>query len=416
MLMTCFASDTKRLRPSAMPIEPFKYCHGINIKGDCALRYSHVAIGFGELWLKGRNRRSFIEALHRNIRAALEGESYERLENVRDRFVLHLDDGSDTRSVLRKLGLVFGISWYAPVVMARNDIASIAKCAGGIVEPGSEVRIVAHRSMKRVGFSSQDIVNALIGRSKRLGFGMDKHARRKLYITVTEQGTMLHTRKIQGLGGLPVGTAGRAVILLSGGIDSPVASFYAMKRGLAPIYAHVHAFQSNDDERLSKIDRLAKALSKFHGGARAYYLPGYVFQSCAVGASAKYGNVLFKRFLYRVAERIAKSERAQCIVTGESLGQVASQTITNLSATGKGIGCFIMRPLIGMDKQEIVNAAKRLGTFDISIGAYKDVCQTTSRRTVLSCDGKELLRLYRKAKLDGAVRMTLSRARRFSLP
>ena len=329
-------------------------------------------------------------------------------------FMLHLNEKSNVRSILNKLGYVFGISWFAPVAITKNDISDIVECAGKIVEPGSTVRIIAHRSLKRVNFSSKDIVDTLISNSKKLKFELDKNARKKLYVNVTNRGSFLYVKKIVGLGGLPVGTSGKAVILLSGGIDSPVASFYAMKRGLEPIYAHVHAFQSNEDERLSKIDDLTKTLSKYYSRAETYILPGYLFQSYAMKAPSRYGNLLFKLFIYRLAESIAKKEKASCIVTGESLGQVASQTASNLSATTHNIGPFIMRPLIGMDKQEIINIAKKLGTFELSIGKYKDVCQTNSRKTLLLSDAKELRSVYKTAKLDTALRMTLKKAKRIT--
>ena len=377
--------------------------------------YNEIVIHFGEIWLKGENRRFFVNALYRNIRDALSGESYDSLENMRDRFVLHLNGKSSMRPILDKLGHVFGISWFAPVAVVKNSIPDIVECAGMIVEPGSTVRVVAHRSLKSVGFSSKDIVEALIDRAKKLKFGLDKKARKRLYVNVTGRGSFMYVRKIAGSGGLPVGTSGKAVILLSGGIDSPVASFYAMKRGLAPIYAHVHAFQSNEDERLSKISELTGALSRYYGKAEVYLLPGYVFQSSAMNAPARYGNLLFKLFLYRLAASIAKKERASCIVTGESLGQVASQTAANLNATTKGIEPIIIRPLIGFDKQEIINVAKRLGTFELSIGKYKDVCQTNSRKTTLLGEAGELRAIYKAAKLDTALRMTMKKARRITL-
>jgi thiamine biosynthesis protein ThiI len=376
--------------------------------------YKEIVIRFGEIWLKGKNRMNFVNALHKNITIALEGESYDRLECVRDRMMLHLNGKSDMESILGRLGCVFGISWFAPVAVAENSIPDIVKCANRIVEPKAAVRIVAHRSLKSIGFSSNDIVNAFIA-AKGLKFSLDKDAKRKLYVTVTDRGTLMCVKRVAGAGGLPVGTSGKAIVLLSGGIDSPVAAFYAMKRGLAPVYVHVHAFQSNDDERLSKISSITKWLSRYSGSACMYLVPGYVFQSFAMNSAPKYGNLLFKRFLYKLAESVAKKERAACIVTGESLGQVSSQTAANLGATNKGIGPFIMRPLIGMDKQEIVNMAKGLGTFELSIGKYKDVCQTNSRKAILAGDAGELQEIYRAAKMGEALRVTMAKSARLAV-
>ena len=211
------------------------------------------------------------------------------------------------------------------------------------------------------------MVKYFIKNTKKLKFKIDKDAETDLYINATKDFTFLYTERIQGAGGLPVGSSGNAVVLLSGGIDSPLATFYAMKRGLRPIYMHVHAFPNNKDVKLSKIKELVKILSAYSVNPKTYLMPGHVFQSAAMKIHNKYELVLFKSFLYRLAEGIAEKEEAEAIVSGESLGQVASQTIGNLTASQIGIKRFIMRPLIGFDKQEIINMAKKIGTFDVSI-------------------------------------------------
>ena len=149
-------------------------------------RLQERRIHFGEIWLKGGTGALFVEALHRNIRDALSGESYGELENMRDRFMLHLNEKSDLGSILGKLGYVFGISWFAPVAIVDNSMPDIVKCAKKIVEPGSTIRVVAHRSLKSVDFSSKDIVDALSRSANTIGFDFDKNAKKKLYINVTE--------------------------------------------------------------------------------------------------------------------------------------------------------------------------------------------------------------------------------------
>ena len=206
------------------------------------------------------------------------------------------------------------------------------------------------------------------------------------------------------------------MILLSGGIDSPVASFYAMKRGLAPIYAHVHAFQSNEDERLSKIDGLTKSLFEILRQGRGISRSGLSVPVLCDEDSGKVREPAVQALhLQARGQHREERRRLLCIVTGESLGQVASQTASNLNATTQGIDRFIMRPLIGMDKQEIINIARRLGTFELSIGKYKDVCQTNSRKTVLSVRRQGAAQIYRAAKLDTALRRTLKKSKRFTM-
>lgn len=373
-------------------------------------RYDGIAVHFGEIWLKGRNRSTFVNRLYSNIESALEGEDYEKLENMRDRFFLRFSKGSEIESIRRKLSKVFGIGRFSLVMISESSLDEIIKTAGRIIEKGDTVRIVPHRSVKTLKFDSSEIVSYFIKNSEKLRFRIDKDAEKDLFINASGESTFLYTERIQGAGGLPVGSSGSAVILLSGGIDSPVAAFYAMKRGLKPIYLHVHAFPSNNDGKLAKIRKLAAILSAYSGSCKIYFAPGHVFQSAAMKAPKKYELVLFKLFLYRLAEKISEKEAADCIVGGESLGQVASQTLGNLTASQQGIRRFIMRPLIGFDKQEIINHAKAIGTFEESIKEYKDVCAIAAANPATNSNPEKIRIAWEKTSLDSAVELTLEKA------
>ncbi len=368
--------------------------------------YDAVVIRFGELWLKGRNRGSFVNRLYTNIQRALDGQEYEKLVKARDRFLLMLNRKSDINAINDILSRTFGISWFAPVVFVKNDMPSIVRGASDIAKGHKEARIEASRSYKKVPFNSPDIVRAFLRKKGKLGFVPDRDADDTLYINVTEENTQINMNKAQGSGGLPVGTSGRAVVLLSGGIDSPVASIYAMKRGLEPIYLHMHAFPDNADAASSKISDLLGVLDGYHR-SKSYMVPSHIFQSAIMKVPSRYELVLFKRFLYRLAERIAAKEGADAIVTGESLGQVASQTVRNLIASERGTRILVIRPLIGFDKNEIVNAAKRIGTFDISARPYKDVCSLNAQNPATSADPDTIDEFYRKCKLSGVLTRTL---------
>jgi tRNA uracil 4-sulfurtransferase len=372
-------------------------------------KYQGIVIHFGEIWLKGRNRGSFVRRLYDNIESALEDEEYAELKNLRDRFFLVFNGKSDSASIQDKLSYVFGISRFSPVITCDNDLDSIMKSANTLLGKRDKVRIVPHRSVKNLSFNSSDIVSYFIKNTGDLNFRIDKNADKDLYINATKELAFIYTEKIAGANGLPVGSSGSGVVLLSGGIDSPVAAYYAMKRGLKPIYMHVHAFPSNNDERLLKIKELVDILSKYSKDCSLYLIPGHVFQSAALKIPRKYELVLFKLFLYKLAEGIVKREKADGIVSGESLGQVASQTIGNLTSSQRQIKPFIMRPLIGFDKQEIINAAKGIGTYDQSIKKYKDVCSIAARSPATNSDYSTIRKLWKKASMDSALKLTMKR-------
>ena len=295
--------------------------------------------------------------------------------------------------------------------MSKSELGDILKASNTLLSKKETVRIVPNRALKSLSFDSSGVVTYFIKNTKKLNFKIDKGAKKDLYISITKSCAYLYDKKLQGAKGLPVGSSGRAVVLFSGGIDSPVAAYYAMKRGLHPVYLHVHAFQDSKDDRLSKINRLAEHLSAYSCGSVIYYMPGHVFQSSALRIPKKYELVMFKLFIHRLAERIAKREEAGCIVTGESLGQVASQTLSNLTTSEHGVKPFIMRPLIGFDKQEIINMATRIGTFDMSIIKYRDVCSIAAKNPATATSYKEVGKLWKGASMDAAVSMTLKKGR-----
>ncbi len=365
-----------------------------------------VVVHYGELWLKGRNRGSFIRRLNGNINAALKG-CKPRIVDERDRLLVYFKDSKTTEKGIQNLRFVPGISWFGRVIMAKNSLPDIIKASNGMFDKKDTVRIVAKRSYKGTKFNSYGIVSEFIKKSRNLGFKIDKDADKELLINVTKNGTMLSSEKIVGLGGLPVGSSGKAIVLLSGGIDSPVAAVYAMKRGLDVAYLHVHAFRSNKEAASSKMKNILGVLSKYSQKQKVYYAPAYIFQSATIKIPQKYELVLFRRFLYRLAEEVGRREHANAIVTGESLGQVASQTIGNMTASQHGIESIVIRPLIGFDKREIIDQAKRLGTYDISIKSYKDVCAIGVKNPSTNMGSELVSRLYKSCDLDNVLKRTI---------
>lgn len=342
-----------------------------------------IVVYFGELWLKGKNRPNFIKMLKDNVLDSISGLKYSRFVPLRDRFLIYIDGSSDTGSILEKLGYVFGISRFIKGVITDNSIDSVLKAAFKLCS--NEIgpfKISAHRTDKSLEFTSKDIVSAFINQDS---IEVSRDSDKILFINPTNIGTFEYLNKevFKGLGGLPVGMSGKAVILLSGGIDSPVASYYAMKRGLVPIYLHVHAFNDNGKAENSKMGLILETLSKYYSRFRVYYVPAYIFQLSILDVKHSFEIILFKRMLYQMAKKIAKKEGAKVIVTGESLSQVSSQTVSNLISTSHDVNdLLVMRPLIGLDKQDIISKAKEIGTYDQSIIKYKDVCSMHSRDAV----------------------------------
>ncbi len=370
-------------------------------------KYDAVVVHFGEIWLKGRNRGAFIQRLIRNIGKNLHGLS-PRIKDERDRLVLYFKSSKDFSEALGRLQYVFGISWFGPIKIAKNEPGEILKAANSMLSKKDIVRIEASRSYKGVPFDSGGLVSLFL-KSKKRKFDVDLNSAQILNINVTKDFTVLCSDKHPGAGGLPVGSSGKAVVLLSGGIDSPVASVYAMKRGLDVVYLHMHAFDTNKKVTNSKMPDLLKTLSRY-GPAPIYYAPSYLFQSAAIKIPRKYELVLFRRFLFRLAEEVAEKEHANAIITGESLGQVASQTLPNMTAAQYGIKPIVIRPLIGFDKVEIINKAKGIGTYDISVKEYKDVCSIGVKNPSTAMSSEAVNRLYEDCKLDQVLKRTLKLA------
>lgn len=370
-----------------------------------------LIVHFGEIWLRGKNRGNYIRLLLANIRQALAGLEL-NISLSYDRIFINGDDAS-LEKAYEKLGYVFGISNYELAYSTSPDLASIAKLAVELAKQSGakSIKINAHRSYKQLNFDSLQIEKSIQKEASANGIAASLHKfDKQIYVNVTRDAAYVFDEKKKGLGGLPVGSEGACIVLISGGIDSPVAAWFAMKRGLKPIYLHLHAFQSGDEAANGKLGTIASILSKYYP-AKFYFLPSYFFDAAAVAAhTGRCTLVLLKHFMLRLAERIAEKEHAKAIVTGESLGQVASQTLENLYAESVRIKLPILRPLIGFDKEEIIGFAKRIGTYDISILPYKDVCSIEAKNPRTKCKQDEVSELAKKTKIGSVIRKTVAKA------
>ena len=258
---------------------------------------------------------------------------------------------------------------------------------------GIPFRVTAKRSDKRFPLKSMEINYEVGGFLKtELGLSVNlKHPVMDVRVEVGLDAAYIYTRKIAGIGGLPVGSSGKGVVLFSGGIDSPVATYSMMKRGMSATL--VHCYNSTINRDFAKIKDLARQLSRYQGHVKLYLVDLEEFQRHAIAlVPAEYRMIIYKRQMIREAAKIARSVHAQALITGDSLGQVASQTLANIQAIYDASPLPLLSPLIAMDKEEIIALARRIGTFDISIEEYCDICsfliakhpETHGRRSIVA--------------------------------
>ena len=336
-------------------------------------------VHYGEVGLKGRNRSFFENRLARNIRQALEDTEYVDVQRIYGRILVRLGPDSDISEIQRRLRTVMGVVHFELCGVADQNMEAIKRAALEWVR-GQEfhtLKVETRRANKRFPLTSPEISAEVGGYLlKHTGAKADmRHPDLLCWIEIVEKSAYIYTEKIRGIGGLPVGVSGKTLVMLSGGIDSPVAAWRMMKRGAKAIFVHFHSYPYTDKASLEKAAELVGILAKSNYRTQVYYVPFAEIQRQIVTKTpAPFRVILYRRMMVRIAERIAEREGAVALVTGESLGQVASQTLANLKVIEDAAALPILRPLIGDDKEEIVNLAQRIGTFDVSTLPHQDCC------------------------------------------
>jgi thiamine biosynthesis protein ThiI len=345
-----------------------------------------VVARYGELWLKGKNRGMFERRLERNVRQALDPLTTYRLERAPGQLVVVPD--SRPGDVMRRLCEVFGFSSVSIARTADADPEAIAEVAGEVLERALEerprgttipFRVDARRADKSFPLISTELNCFVADRvmpahEERLRVDLT-NPELTLGIHVRPERVYVYAERVPGAGGLPVGTLGRVACLLSGGIDSPVAAWMAMKRGCEVVFVAFHSYPYVGATYLAKIRRLVRRLTRFQHRSVLYEVPFADVQAAIRdGGPPSYRTVLYRRMMQRIATELAGREKAAALVTGESLGQVASQTLENLTCIGAASGLPVLRPLVAFDKTETIERARRIGTFDLSIEPEPDCC------------------------------------------
>ena len=339
-----------------------------------------IVVHYQEIALKGNNRPWFIARLARNLRAATADIGVTDVRVLMGRIELVLDGRADWPTVRARLQRVFGVANFAKAGQAPLDVDAIAQAIladlDGHPDPRT-FRVSARRADKRFPLTSPQIEREVGGRIKEArGWIVDLgDPALTIHVEALTNDAFYYFGKEPGAGGLPVGVSGRVACLLSGGIDSPVAAWRLMRRGCRVLLVHFHSYPILSRASQEKARELARLLAQYQFHSRLFLVPfGDIQQRVTLSVPPPVRVVIYRRLMMRIAECIARNHRAQALVTGEVVGQVASQTLENLASINNVVTMPVLRPLVAMDKDEITAEAQRLGTYPISIIPDQDCC------------------------------------------
>ena len=338
-----------------------------------------VIVRFHEVALKGRNRPIFIRALVNNIRRATAGLGVRRVWSEHLLVRCTLEPHADWEAVRQRLARVSGAVKLCLAHRAPPVYDAIERLVAGVTaqERFASFRISARRADKSFSMTSREL-NVRLGDlvRERSGARVDlTHPELEVHVEVLPDDAFVYTEEAPGAGGLPVGTGGRVATLMSGGIDSPVAAWRMVRRGCHSVLVHFHSFPLVEGRSREKAKELAELLNAFQYDTRLYLVPfADVQRQMLLSVPGAFRVVLYRRFMFRIAEAIARREKALALVTGESLGQVGSQTLQNITTIDEAVQMPVLRPLVGLDKQEITDQARAIGTYQVSILPDEDCC------------------------------------------
>ena len=336
-------------------------------------------IHYAEVGLKGKNRIFFEKKLARNVRLSLRGTGYAEVQRLHDRITVHLKPETNIVEIEDRLRRVMGIAHFELVFRTGKDVSAIKETALQLTKGKTfeTLKVETKRADKTFPLTSPEISSEVGGYLiQKTGTQADMHnPDLRFWINISHNDTYIYTDKIQGIGGLPVGVSGKVLVMLSGGIDSPVAAWHMIKRGAKAVFIHFYSYPYTDKASLEKVMELARILAESNYRSVVYLVPfGDLQQIIVTKTPAPYRVLLYRRFMTRIAQRVATLVDAEALVTGESLAQVASQTLPNLRSIEAIADIPILRPLIGFDKVEIIEKAEQIGTFDVSTLPHQDCC------------------------------------------
>ncbi len=368
-----------------------------------------ILIAFGELFLKSENvKKLFQKRLVSNLSSFLKKEEVDfKINSFRERIFVETEDIEKASEVV---GRCFGIVWHSSVFYFSDvsledfsDFVSKQDIKGSFgIRLKVEKGVLKERKEKVIENIAEKIDNKV---------DLD-NPDTEIFVEIRKKGWFLYFKKEEGLGGLPAGVSGKGLALVSGEIDSPVASFLAAKRGVENIWVHFHSFPLVSKKSIEKIKELAEVFLKYQPTLKVYFVP---FQKAQLEVKAKipakYRVLAYRRLMLRIAERIAQKEKCLALITGESLGQVSSQTLVNMRIVLDAVDLPLIRPLVGEDKTEIIDKARKIGTYEISIKPQEDCCTLfVPAHQTAKGDLKKLEEMEKKINIGRIVKEALKEA------
>ncbi len=362
-----------------------------------------ILIRYGEIFLKGHNRKFFENILQKNINESLKEFPHE-LKKISGRYELSGYDVEQEKAIISKLTKIFGLHSLSVATKIETDYENIKKECLKINLGRQSFRITTNRASKIFPIKSMQ-VNREIGElvlENNPETHVNLHSPEvEIVIDIRENGyTYISTNDIQCAGGMPLGSAGKGLLLLSGGIDSPVAGYFLARRGLTIEAIHFHSYPYTSELAKQKVISLAKTMCDYLGSIKMHFISvTHVQEEIHKKCDGDFMITLLRRMMMRISERIARQNDAGALITGESLGQVASQTLQSINATNAVVDIPVFRPLIGFDKQDIMDVAHKIGTYEISIQPYEDCCTVFLPKNPVTKPKLEKV-LREEAKLD----------------
>ena len=344
------------------------------------MKYDHILIRYGELGLKGKNQKQFIIRLQQNVQEALKPFPNVKITRTHGRMYVVLN-GEDPEPIIEACQKVFGIYSLSLAIKTDNNEKAIKEAALAALKQEKKAKtfkVSVRRANKAFPIGSQEM-NQILGAHLLRNtdqFTVDVHDPDvEIRVEIRERATYIMSTVIPGAGGLPVGTGGKALLLLSGGIDSPVAGHLMMKRGVQLEMIHFHSPPFTSERAKQKVLDVTNALTQYGGAINVHLVPfTKLQQEIFKQTPERYGMTIMRRMMLRISEAVCERENILAMVTGESLGQVASQTLASLHSINDVTNLPVLRPLISTDKEHIIEHAKAIGTYDISIRPYEDCC------------------------------------------
>lgn len=365
--------------------------------------YDHIVVRYGELSTKGKNRKDFTKALTNNIKKRLRAYPELSYRTLHDGLYIELN-GENYELIKEDLKQVFGYAYFSGAILVDRDIEEIKKTALELTKKKDykTFKMVSKRSDKSFPLRSDEINRQVAGYVLRNSdLKVDVHnPDLKIYVVINQENAVIMDEKIKGIGGYPTGVNGRAMLMMSGGIDSPVAGYLTMKRGLKIECIHFASEPYTSAQAKEKVFELARQLSVYQGDIIIHVIPFTELQLAIYKhANESYAITIMRRMMYRIADRICKARKINLITNGESVGQVASQTPESISVIAKVCDTLILRPMCMMDKIESIEMAKRIGTYETSILPYEDCCTIFDPKNPVT-KPKEKECLFYESKFD----------------